>query len=92
MANKKGSPNFDQVRNKDTRAATEFRSRQADEYALEIGRTLHGYSLQGLSKNKMADTLNDNGVRTIRGKLWSAKSVSRLFQRLAALSVKRNGA
>ena len=85
MVNKQGSPNFRQIRNKDTTAANSKRSAQADAFAMHIGQVLNDLGTQGYGSHRLAQLLNDEGHRTSRGKEWNATAVKRLLERLSRI-------
>ena len=91
MAFKKRTSGFKGKRNTNTKAANEARSKKAEAFAKEIGRVLYGYATQGHTPRMMAEALNADGKRTVRGNLWSEREVRRVFARLRKLQSKSGG-
>lgn len=60
-------------------------SKKADNYADSMRSIIKEYITEGLSLNKIACKMNDDGIKSPRGKIgsWTAKSVSNLIKRLA---------
>lgn len=89
MANPKGNPNFDQIRNRSTKRATEAREEAADRLALTTLRHLldHVSSVGQLStKTEMVGWLNSDGqFPAPRGGRWTLRSFHRLKKRVEAL-------
>jgi len=85
MTKKKAPSGFKGRRNTDTKAANAARTKKAQDFAMEIGKILLDYNTQGFRYRKMAIALNEDGKRTLRGKLWSERQVRRLFARFKAL-------
>lgn len=73
-------------RSKGTASSAEARSAKADNRARDLAPILNELRAAGQSFAGMAEALNERGIRSPRGSLWSAMSVRREFQRLAALS------
>ena len=85
MATKKAPSGFKGRRNTDTKAANAARTKKAEDFTMEIGKILNDYASQGFKYRKMAIALNEDGKKTLRGKLWSERQVRRLFARLGEL-------
>jgi len=94
---KKGNPNFERDRNRDTRAANQTRIKNADEFARKINALFTKLNKEGIKTNKgLAEALNANNIKTSRQdnksiegtmgtKGWSATQVKRIKERVKGL-------
>ena len=84
--------NWEEIRNRDIRAANSTRMKNADAFARHIGEVLYSEIIpkiasegEEISRKKIAIYLNKASVPTRRGGIWTTTQVSRIFQRLEAL-------
>lgn len=88
MRRKPGNPQLDLCRNSDVSQANRRRVELADDFAQSmkaaIGEAV--VDLDIVTYGGIARWLNENGHRTRRGAMWSARQVGRLVRRLKALT------
>jgi DNA invertase Pin-like site-specific DNA recombinase len=51
-----------------------------DEFEAEIVKIIYNYSLNGISTSKIANTLNNENIKTKQGKIWLASSIYYLLK------------
>jgi DNA invertase Pin-like site-specific DNA recombinase len=59
----------------------EARQRAANEFASKLKITIDGFKAQGLNQRVMVDQLNQLGIRTMRGGVWSLIQLQRVMAR-----------
>lgn len=60
----------------------EARQARADDFAQKLRGLVDGFGLRGLTQRQMVDELNQLGIRTARGGVWSLVQLQRVLARL----------
>ena len=83
---------WEEIRNRDTKAANSARANNADSFARQIGEILYSQIIpeiasegEEISRKKIALYLNRANIPTRRGGVWTTTQVSRIFERLEVL-------
>lgn len=88
---KRGNPNFDRDRNKDTFAANSARSKTADEFARQINAVILKCESNNKTSNKMlARLFNELAIPTPKKGCegWDATQIRRIKERVSRLDEK----